>query len=127
MITRRQALKTTPVLAAGAVAACTTTGGVDMVAIEKAINQVQTAVAQACAAIGSVVPTAESVWLLLTSIMGVSATNPIMVTVASVTEAINLITSTACPAPTSGKPAAAAPGASVNVRGVDVHFIPLKK
>lgn len=116
MISRRAALKTAPVLA---LAGCVPGGsGIDMIAIEKAINQVQTAVAQVCSA----VPTAESVWLLLTTIMGVSSTNPIMVTAASVEQAIKSITDIACPA--TNKPTATA---NINVQGVDVHFIPLKR
>jgi hypothetical protein len=127
MITRRQALKTTPALAAGAVAACTTTGGVDMEAITKAIKQVQDAVAQACKSVGDLVPEADSVWLLLASLMGVSATNPVMVTIASVEQAIKLITDNACPTTPTATTKPAVAGGSVNVHGVDVHFIPLKK
>lgn len=78
------------------------------------INQVQKGVAQACAAVGKLIPTANTVFAVLASIVGSS--NVAVATAVMIAQAITDIAAAGCPTPT------ASPRASTTAKGVKVEF-----
>jgi hypothetical protein len=89
--------------------------------VANVINQVQTGVAQACSAVGKLIPTADSVFAVLAGILG--GTNIAVVTAQMISDAIKAIVQVACGTPA---PAGAVPGGGINVTAgstpVVVHF-----
>jgi hypothetical protein len=112
---------------AALVASCTPQQVADVQAeVAKLIGEVQAGVVAACAAVGKLVPTANTVFLVLSSIVGSSTViGAAMATATLIAQAIAAIAAIGCPAapPTPAPAAAPTPRGTASVNGKSVPVV----
>ena len=82
------------------------------------INQVQQGVALACTSVGKIIPTANSVFAILVSIVGSS--NVALATAEMIAQALAAIVAVGCPATPPSPTASATP--RTTDKGIPIHF-----